>query len=115
MNKKHLFTILSVAALMACSQTKTKDGDRVIPVKIATVEAYSDIRKEFSGVVEPVDFVNLAFRVNGQIINLPVIEGERVKKGQLIARVGETGYTTGPNLHFEVRVNGSPVDPREYI
>ncbi len=49
MNKKHLITILSVAALMACSQTKTKDGDRVIPVKIATVEAYSDIRKEFWG------------------------------------------------------------------
>lgn len=87
MNKKHLITILSVAALMACSQMKTKDGDRVIPVKIATVEAYSDIRKEFSGVVEPVDFVNLAFRVNGQIINLPVIEGERVKKGQLIAEI----------------------------
>lgn len=37
--------------------------------------------------MEPVDFVNLAFRVNGQIINLPVIEGERVKKGQLIAEI----------------------------
>lgn len=46
---------------------------------------------------------------------LLVSEGQVVRKGQLIARVGETGYTTGPNLHFEVRVDGSPTDPRGYL
>lgn len=59
----------------------------VRPVKTARVESRSEIRKDFSGIVEAVDYVKLAFRVSGQIINLPVVEGQRVKKGQLIAAI----------------------------
>lgn len=44
-----------------------------------------------------------------------VVEGQRVKRGQVIAFVGTTGLTTGPHLHFGVQLHGEWVNPRRYI
>ncbi len=44
-----------------------------------------------------------------------VSKGKSVKKGEPVVKLGSTGLVTGVNLHFEVRINGTPVDPEPYV
>ena len=87
MKKIYLFAISVMLLATSCGHKKEGDATLVRPVKTATASSQSVIRKDFSGIVEAVEYVKLAFRVSGQVINLPVVEGQRVKKGQLIAAI----------------------------
>jgi murein DD-endopeptidase MepM/ murein hydrolase activator NlpD len=44
-----------------------------------------------------------------------VTEGQEVKAGAVLGRIGSTGRSTGPHLHYEVRVNDEPVDPERFL
>ena len=51
----------------------------------------------------------------GHQSSIAVACGQHVDQGQVIGYVGSTGHSTGPHLHFEVRINGAPVDPLGYL
>lgn len=51
----------------------------------------------------------------GHLSRIDVVEGQTVKRGDHLGLVGSTGRSTGPHLHYEVRINGQPVSPTAYL
>ena len=62
-----------------------------------------------------IDHGNGMTTLYGHNERLNVITGQTVKQGDIIAYAGSTGNSTGPHVHFEIRVNGEAVDPALYL
>jgi murein DD-endopeptidase MepM/ murein hydrolase activator NlpD len=75
------------------------------------VAAYNDVLGNYVMVRSP---LNRTF-IYGHMDRVYVSAGSRVGQGDQIGTIGMTGKTTGPHLHFEVRENGVPVNPRLYL
>ncbi len=62
-----------------------------------------------------VDHGNGMQTLYGHLSGFAVTSGEQVKRGQIIGYVGTSGRSTGPHLHYEVRIRNSPVNPHKYL
>ena len=51
----------------------------------------------------------------GHLSHIDAIVGQRISRGEVLGRIGSTGRSTGPHLHYEVRINNEPVNPRQYL
>lgn len=90
-----------------------KMGSPVIAVAGGVV-TWASARYGYGNLVE-INHGNGLVTRYGHNSELLVSEGDRVRKGQQIAKMGSSGRSTGPHVHFEVIKNGRPVDPVTYI
>jgi len=51
----------------------------------------------------------------GHLSGIAATLGQVISRGELLGRVGSTGRSTGPHLHYEVRINDEPVNPLQYL
>ena len=79
-----MLTILLLAG--SCSH-RTPASQTVRPVKVVTASGAGLIEKDFAGMATPDDAVTLAFKLAGQVLDVPVSQGERVEKGALLAEL----------------------------
>jgi hypothetical protein len=112
-------------------------GERLHPIhKIVKMHAGMDftspvgteIHATGDGVVEFADYATNGYGIHvvldhgfdyktlyGHMDRLNVQRGQRVKRGDVIGRVGNTGLSSGPHLHYEVHKNGVPIDPANFF
>ncbi len=90
-----------------------REGAEVVAVASGLV-IWSGERYGYGELVEINHGNGYVTRYAHNVDNLVAV-GDTVRRGQVIARMGDTGRATGPNLHFEVLLNDKPVDPLTYI
>ncbi len=81
---KQLLFFLPLLILFSCGQTTSKSCS-VRPIKSTIAQRAEFLDKDFVGMATPDNAVNLAFKVSGQILDVPVSTGQSVKKGELLA------------------------------
>ncbi|MFR9513465.1 MAG: efflux RND transporter periplasmic adaptor subunit [Rikenellaceae bacterium] len=84
--KKLLTLLLGVAMLCSCAGNGA-DKKITRPVKLHTIESMASFEKSFSGLVTPDEFSNLAFKMGGYVTTMNVVEGQRVKRGDVVAEI----------------------------
>jgi murein DD-endopeptidase MepM/ murein hydrolase activator NlpD len=87
-----------------------QEGTPILAAEAGVVRS-AGTRGGYGNAVE-IDHGNGVSTLYGHASELGVKPGDHVEKGQPIGEVGMTGHATGPHLHFEVRVEGKPVDPK---
>lgn len=92
------------------------DANRGDPVRSAAngVISYAGVKNGYGNVIE-IDHGNGYSTLYGHNSRLLVRAGDLVRAGQVIAKAGSTGRSTGPHVHFEVHQNGRPVNPRPFL
>lgn len=88
-------------------------GDNIYAVSNGRV-IYSGWQSGYGKVIV-VDHGNGMSTLYAHCSQLLVKEGDFVKRGEIIGKIGATGWATGPHLHFEVRKNGTPINPLSVV
>lgn len=78
------------------------------------IVAYAGQHAEY-GVTLIIDHGNDIKTLYGHLTRVGVQAEEQVERGQVVAFTGNTGRSSGPHLHYEIQVKGSPVNPRSYL
>jgi murein DD-endopeptidase MepM/ murein hydrolase activator NlpD len=78
-------------------------------------QVYCDSGGNWTLVIDHGDGIETAYLHWDGLDNVLVAEGDEVVAGQQVARTGNSGQSTGPHLHFEVRIDGEPVDPVQFL
>lgn len=92
-------------------------GDVGDPIKAADtgIVITAEYQSNGYGNIIIIDHQNGIHTWYAHLDSILVKAGDTVEKGTVIGELGNTGYSTGPHLHFEVRENGTPVDPGNYL
>lgn len=105
--------ILDYERLHAGLDIGAKFGEEIIAADGGTVliAEYSDSYGNFV-LIDHSDRYSTAY---GHMSEIAVEAGQEVKQGELIGYIGSTGWSTGPHLHFEIRLDGERIDPEEFF